>query len=222
MTNALKQQTSPAGTPPSCCNPVALFGWSPPLRPADTALKRRVDGMLPSSGLPLIIFFAAVIALLNVGILLSARLDLAAVGLAAAAAGSWCSMHYWRTRHAHCVITGAGWLALAAFSFVEAGLGRSLIHGDEGLGFLAVLAAGLVFEAAWYALHGTNAVASGPTAVRAQRDPRALIDGRRPRLVLGRRHRATGHAGDAPRDRTGRRLGDSPANAVAQEGQRPR
>ena len=68
-------------------------------------------------------------------------------------------------------ITGAGWLA--AFPFVEAGLGRSLIHRDEGLGFLAVLVAGLVFEAAWYALNGTNAVASGPAAARAQRDPRA-------------------------------------------------
>jgi len=38
----------------------------------------------------------------------------------------------------------------------------------------------------------------------------------------GRRHRATGHAGDAPRDRTARRFGDSAASAVAQEGPRPR
>jgi hypothetical protein len=174
MTNAPSQQTTRPladSTPPHCCNPVALFGWSPPLRPADTALKRRVDRVLPSSGLPLIIFFAAVIALLNVGLVLPARLDLSAAGLAAGAAGSWCTVHYWRTRQAHCLITGAGWLALAAFSFAEAGLGRSLIHGDEGLVFLAVLAAGLAFEATWYALHRTNAVASPPAAVRAQRDP---------------------------------------------------
>jgi hypothetical protein len=174
MTNTLNQQTTrqlAAGTPPNCCNPVALFGWSPPLRPADTALKRRADRFLPSSGLPLIIFFAAVIALLNVGLVLPARLDLVAVGLAAGAAGSWCTVHYWRTRQAHCVITGAGWLALAALSFAEAGLGRSLIHGDEGLGFLAVLAAGLAFEATWYALHGTNAVASPPAAVRLSQPP---------------------------------------------------
>jgi hypothetical protein len=169
MTNALNQQTTrptSAGTPPNCCNPVALFGWSPPLRPADTGLKRRVDRMLPSSGLPLIIFFAAVISLLNVGLLLPTRLDLSAIGLAALSAGSWCSLHYWRTRQAHCLITGAGWLALAVFSFVEAALGGSLIHGDEGLGFLAVLAAGLAFEATWYAAHGTNAVTSRTTAAR--------------------------------------------------------
>src|SRR5262249_11269566 len=52
--------------------------------------------------------------------------------------------------------------------------------------------------------------------------PTGLIDGRRPRLVLGRRHRASGHAGDAPRDRTACRFGESAANAVAREGPRPR
>ena len=100
MTTALNQQaTCPAaaGTPPNCCNPVALFGWPPLLRPADTAVKRRVDRVLPSSGLPLIIFFAAVIARLNAGVLLPARVGLAAAGLAAATAGSWCSRRYWRT-----------------------------------------------------------------------------------------------------------------------------
>jgi hypothetical protein len=52
----------------------------------------------------------------------------------------------------------AGWLALAVFAFIETGLGRSLIHGDEELLFLAVLAAGLVWEATWYAARRTNAV----------------------------------------------------------------
>lgn len=176
MPNATNHETTrpPAtGAPLSCCSPAALFGWSPPRLPADTALRRRVDLILPSSGLPLIIFFGAVIALLNVGVLLPTRLDLFAVGLAAVAAGSWCSANFWRTRHAHCVITAAGWLALAAFSFLETGLGRSLIHGDEGLVFLGVLAAGLVFEGAWYVVRGTNAVLSGPTAARGHGDPRA-------------------------------------------------
>jgi hypothetical protein len=72
----------------------------------------------------------------------------------------WCAVNFWRCRHAHCVITGAGWLALAAFSFLEAGLGRSVIHGDEGLVFLGVLGVGLAFEGAWYVARGTNAVSS--------------------------------------------------------------
>ena len=58
------------------------------------------------------------------------------------------------------MITGAGWLTLAGFAFLEAGLGRSLIRGDEGLVFLAVLGAGLLFEGVWYLTHGTNAVSS--------------------------------------------------------------
>jgi hypothetical protein len=108
--------------------------------------------------------FAAVIALLNVSLILPTQLDLVAVGgVASLAAGSWCSVHFWRCRHAHCVITGAGWLVLAGFAFLEAGLGRSLIDGDEGLVFLGVLGAGLVFEGAWYVVRGTNAVSPRST-----------------------------------------------------------
>src|SRR6266542_7089422 len=70
----------------------------------------------------------------------------------------WCGLNFWRCRHAHCVITGAGWLALAVFTFVEAGLGRSLIGGNEPPVFLVVLGTGLVFEAAWYLARGSNAV----------------------------------------------------------------
>jgi hypothetical protein len=146
-----------------CCGPRALFGWSPPPLPADTALKRRVDALLPRSGLRLILFFAAVVALLNAGPILPTWLDLVAVGVASLAAGGWCAVNFWRCRHAHCVVTGAGWLALAGFAFVEAGLGRRLIHGDEGLVFLAVLAAGLVVEGVWYAVRGTNAISPRST-----------------------------------------------------------
>jgi hypothetical protein len=156
----------PASRPPGrpdCCSPGALFGWSPSALPADTTLKRRVDRILPQSGLPLITFFVVVAGLLNIGLVLPTRLDLASIGIASLLAGSWCSLNFWRCRHAHCVITGTGWLALAAFSFIEAGLGRTLIHGDEGLVFLAVLAAGLLFEGAWYVVRGTNAVTSRPS-----------------------------------------------------------
>jgi hypothetical protein len=67
----------------------------------------------------------------------------------AALAGAWCGLNFWRCRHAHCMITGTGWAALAGLAFAEATIGRSLIWGDEQLIFLAVLAAGLVFEALW-------------------------------------------------------------------------
>ena len=93
-----------------------MFGWSPPALPADTNLKRRVDRTMPRSGLSLVIFFAVVIALLNVGVILPRRMDLVAIGVVGLAAGSWCAVNFWRCRHAHCVITGAGWLALAGFS----------------------------------------------------------------------------------------------------------
>jgi len=178
MYPADRETTHPPGTPaplrgdvgvpgpaaaPDCCGPRALFGWSPPPLPADTALKRRVDSVLPRSGLRLVIFFAGVVALLNVGPILPRRLDLVAVGLASLVAGGWCAVNFWRCRQAHCVVTGVGWLALAGFAFVEAGLGRSLIHGDEGLVFLGVLAAGLVVEGVWYAVRGTNAISPRST-----------------------------------------------------------
>ena len=118
---------------------------------------------MPSSGLPLVIFFTAVVVLLNIGGVLPRPLDLAAVGLASLGAGAWCSLNFWRCRHAHCLITGTGWLGLAGFAFVEAGLGRSLIHGYEAPVFLAILGAGLVFEAAWRATRGTNAMTSTRT-----------------------------------------------------------
>ncbi len=142
----------------SCSGPSALRGWSPAPLPADTRLKRLVDRILPSSGLPALLFFATVVALLNIGLILPTRADLAAIGVATLAAGSWCGLTFWRCRHAHCAVTGAGWLALAVFTFVETGLGHSVIGGDEGLLFLAVLGAGLVFEGAWYLVRRTNAV----------------------------------------------------------------
>lgn len=175
MDNVAAHPAGPTAPPPAaldapgetaaleCCGTRALFGWSPPPLPADTALKRRVDRVLPRSGVRLIFFFAVVVALLNVGPLLPKRLDLAAVGLASLAAGGWCSVNFWRCRHAHCVITGSGWLALAGFAFVEAALGRSVIHGDEGLVFLGVLGAGLVVEAVWCSVRGTNVISRRST-----------------------------------------------------------
>jgi hypothetical protein len=136
----------------------SLWGWSPPPLPADTALKRLVDRVQPRTGPPAVGFFVAVVVLLNVGQFLPRRADLALIGLAAAAAGGWCAVNLWRCRHAHCVVTGVGWLMLAVFTFGEAAVGRSVIGGDEPLVFLVVLGIGLVFEAGWYVRRGTNSI----------------------------------------------------------------
>jgi len=140
----------------SCCSPRALWGWSPPAAAADTPLKRGVDRLL--TGFAGCAYLAAVVGLLLVAPLFPLRAELAVDGLAALAAGSWCGLNLWRSRRAHCLVTGPAWLALALFTFAEAALGRSLIHGDEQLVFLAVLAAGLAFEGAWYVVRRTNAV----------------------------------------------------------------
>src|SRR5215471_19125424 len=81
-------------------------------------------------------------------------------------AAAWCVLNFWRCRHAHCVVTSTGWLALSVLAFTEAGLGRSLIGGDEQLVFLAVLAVAVGFEVVWRCAHGTNAVTRGTTVDR--------------------------------------------------------
>lgn len=128
--------------------------------PADTLAKRLVDRLLPRTGLPVVLYFVAVFVLLNLGPpLVTARLNLALIGVASLAAGLWCSLNFWRCRHAHCVITGAGWSLLALFTFGEAAWGRSLIAGGEDAVFFAVLALGIGFEGVWRRIHGSNAVA---------------------------------------------------------------
>ncbi len=153
--------TSTSATTNDCCSTRALWGWSPPSLPADSARKRLVDRVLPRTGAPLALFYLAVFALLGLAPSMPKSGELALDGLAALAAGAWCGANFWRSRHAHCLVTGVGWLALSGFAFGEAILGYSLIHGDEQLVFLAVLVLGLGFEGAWYRLRGTNAVLVG-------------------------------------------------------------
>src|SRR5438046_10117395 len=43
-----------------CCGPRALFGWTPPPLPADTALQRRVAAPLRGSRGRLVIFFPVI------------------------------------------------------------------------------------------------------------------------------------------------------------------
>lgn len=142
----------------SCCAYRASSkGWSPPPLPADTQLKRLVDRFLPRAGLPVVVYFAAVISTLNLASLLPRpAAELALEGAAALAAGGWCALSFWRCRHAHCLITGIGWLGLSLLAFVGAGFGHSVVGGYERGAFAGVLAIGLVFEAAWQITHGTN------------------------------------------------------------------
>jgi hypothetical protein len=141
-----------------CTTALGLWGWSPPLLAADTRLKRWVDRVLPRTGLPVGLYFGAVAVLLSVAPHLTLRGALAMDGLAALLGGGWCSLNFWRCRHAHCLVTGGGWSLLALFSFVEAGMGRTYIGGDEGLVLLGLLAAGLLFEGAWSCLFRSNIV----------------------------------------------------------------
>ena len=136
----------------------ALFGWSPPARRAATRLQRLADRMLPPTGIGCALYLMAVIALLIIAPHLSIRADLAAVGLAALAAGSWCLANFWRCRRAPCLIDGAGWPLLAVLAFTEAGLGHSVIGGREQAVFLGLLVLALIFELGWCLSHGTNAI----------------------------------------------------------------
>ena len=149
----------------------SLRGCPPPL-PADTAAKRRIDRLLPRPGIPAAVYFAALIVLLGLAPHLPRRAELAADGLAALAAGTWCGLNFWRCRQAHCLVSAAGWLGLSLVAFAGAAVGRSLIYGDEQLVFLGVLLAALAFEGLWYLRTGTNVIVR--TTRRA--DPRGSVD----------------------------------------------
>ena len=111
--------------------------------------------------------FVAVVGLFILAPHLPTRAGLAADGLAALAGGAWCGLNFWRCRHAHCAVTGGGWLALSALAFGGAVLGHSLINGYEQPVFLAVLVASVIFEAGWSLRRGSNSVGGcGNSAAR--------------------------------------------------------
>ncbi|HEY5222471.1 MAG TPA: hypothetical protein VIJ18_05400 [Microbacteriaceae bacterium] len=146
----------------------ALWGWSPPTRPTANTLAGRVERLLPRSGWSCLLYVIGVAALLMLAPLLPMRAQLAVDGVAFLAAGGWCALNFWLCRHAHCLVTGVGWSALAVLTFAEVGIGHSVIAGDEQLVFLGILVLALAFEATWYLAHGTNAV-SRSTSRRAVR-----------------------------------------------------
>ncbi len=143
----------------SCCAPRASNSWSPPPLPADTQLKRLVGRFFPRAGLTVVVCFAAAVGTLSLASLVSnPAAELALEGAAALAAGGWCALNFWRCRHAHCLVTGVGWLGLGLLAFVGAGLGHSVIGGYERGVFVVVLVLGCLFEAAWQITRGTNAM----------------------------------------------------------------
>ena len=142
----------------ACGAPRPLWGWSPPRLPSRTPWQRRVDRYLPSSGVPCLAYIAAIVGLLSVAPQLAPRGRLGLDAAAFLAAGGWCALNFWRCRHAHCLFTAAGWLALGAMALVEVGLGHSVIAGYEQPVFVAVLMGGLGFEGTWTLWRGTNAM----------------------------------------------------------------
>jgi hypothetical protein len=122
-----------------------------------TKAKRLVDRVLVGA-VPALVVLAVVVVLLNVAPHPPLRAALVLVGLAALAAGGWCSLNFWRCRHAQCLVMGPGWLGFGVFCFAEAGVGHSLIGGYEQPAFLGILALAVAFEAGWRSVKGTNAV----------------------------------------------------------------
>jgi hypothetical protein len=76
------------------------------------------------------------------------------------ALGGWCSLNFARCREAHCLITGAGFDALAVTALVAVGFGRHW-YNLLSLVIVPMLVAGIVFEAVWTSRQGSNAVGSG-------------------------------------------------------------
>lgn len=164
MSSRTIQQTSRLGSRIRMSAVSALCGTflacEPPTLPADTAAKRLVDRLLPREGWPSYLYFAGVAGLWVLSVILAGRAGLAVATLASFAGGGWCIANFWRCRHAHCVVTGVGWLALAALAMVETVLGHSLISGLEAVAFLVVLGLGILFEFGWYLASDTATVIS--------------------------------------------------------------
>jgi hypothetical protein len=149
----------------AACEGRALWGWSPLPLSADTPTKRHVDRVVsrPAAWCAVV---ASVIVAFNLAAHIPARGALALDGVAALFADGMCSANFWRCRHAHCLITGGGWLALSIVAFAGVVVGHSLIGGWGQTAFLAILAIALTFEGAWYLARRTNAIAPASSAHR--------------------------------------------------------
>lgn len=139
---------------------------SPPRLPANTRPERFADRLLPT-GAGQWIFFAVVAVGIGAAPHMPTRSRLALDAVVTIAASSWCLVNFWRCREAHCVVSGYGWATLGLLEVIELALDRSLIRGTEGLVFVAILFAALVFQCVWRARSGTNALMrTAPTSGR--------------------------------------------------------
>ena len=123
---------------------------SPPALPNASRSSRIVDRILPKGAWRCVFFVAIAIGLSVPNLFVGSLVTLTA--------STYCLLNYWRCREAHCTVSGAGWAALAVFEFTEVGLGHSVMHGDETLVFLLILALAIALEVYWRVRHGTNAV----------------------------------------------------------------
>jgi hypothetical protein len=130
---------------------------APPRLPTNTLGKQLADRALPT-GAGRWIFFAAVAVGISVAPHLPTQAGLVLDAMATFAASGWCLINFWRCREAHCVVSGYGWAALGLLEIVELALGRSVIRGDEGQVFVAILVVALVFECVWQSNSGSNAL----------------------------------------------------------------
>jgi hypothetical protein len=142
---------------------------SPPRLPANSGAKRLVDRIQPTGAWQWV-YFAAVAAAVITAPLLPTRFGLILDAAATFAASAWCLLNLWRCREAHCVVTGIGWAALFILEITELLIGRSVIHGDEGLVFVGVLVVGCAFECGWQARFGTNGLHRAPHAAQVQQN----------------------------------------------------
>lgn len=139
----------------------------PPSLPPNTAAKRAADTFVRIGDVYGIWGLVAVTAaMFTLSGFLPTRGSLAVDVAAFALGGAYCLANFWRCREPHCVISGIGWSALAAFTAVEVALGRSLINGYEQLVFLGILVLAVAFEATWRVKTGTNALHRPPTEQR--------------------------------------------------------
>jgi hypothetical protein len=101
---ALNRSASPRwGTGATCSVPRSAWGWSSLPHAAESRLKRVADRLRPRTGRPLAARYAMVLALIALAVPLPVRGALVVDALAAAAAGGWCAVNFWRCGHTHYV-----------------------------------------------------------------------------------------------------------------------
>lgn len=88
---------------------------------------------------------------------LEGRQAMIPLGLYFLVAGGWCVLNFLRSREAHCVVTGFGWVGLAAaVPILTPDLGDW--RNAAWMAFLLTLAVGIGLEAFWASTHNTTAL----------------------------------------------------------------